>query len=373
MKRKYQICTRCVMDTSDPEITFDENGICSYCKLYQKYQKHNLSTCSETELKKEIKKIKESGKGKKYDCVIGVSGGVDSSFVAYLSKKKFELRPLAVHLDNGWNSEISQANLERLLKKLDIDLYTYVIDWEEFKDLQLSFFKASVLNLENPTDHAIGALMYNTAIERGIKYIIHGGNIHTEGLMPRAWGYDCRDLKYIKSIHKRFGRVELKTFPTLGIWKIAYYTLVKKIRLFPILNYMGDYNKEKTKELLKKEFDWVDYGGKHEESIFTRFYQSYLLPRKFNIDKRKAHYSTLINSGQMTRGEALELIKKDPITDSQTQKDKEYVIRKFGLSPKEFDELMALPVKSYKDYPNQSLFTQKLVPIYVMVKKLLSR
>ena len=190
--------------------------------------------------------------------------------------------------------------------------------------------------------------------------------------MPRAWGYDTRDLKHIKAIHKRFGRIKLKTFPTIEFWKIAYYILVKKIRPIPILNYMN-HNREKAKEFLKKEFGWQDYGGKHGESTFTRFFQSYILPVKFNIDKRKAHYSSLINSGQMTREEALEKIKKDPTIDKQTQEDKEYVIRKLGLSPEEFKDIMALPVKSYKDYPNQSLLIEKLPIIYVSIKRLLAR
>lgn len=372
MPREYQICKKCIMDTSDPAITFDENGVCYYCNFYKKLRTEYIPFLySKENLEKQIEKAKKDGKGKKYDCIIGVSGGVDSSIVAYFVKK-FGLRPLAVHLDNGWNSQESVANIERVLKKLDIDLYTYVIDWEEFKNLQLSFFKASVSNLEIPTDHAIGALICKKAREMGIKYFVHGGNINSEFILPRAWGYDTTDLKHLKAVHKRFGSVKLKTFPMLSVWKLIYYKLFKKIQPIPILNYMN-YNKEDAKEFLKKEFGWQDYGGKHGESVFTRFFQSYILPVKFNIDKRKAHYSSLINSGQMTREEALEKIKKDPITDKQTQQDKEYVIRKLGLSPQEFEDIMALPVKSYKDYPNQSLLIEKLPLIYISIKNFLRR
>ena len=366
MKRQYQICTKCIMDTSDLEITFDEEGICNHCR---EYRKNLIHLRTEEDLKIEINKIKKEGQGKKYDCIIGLSGGVDSSFVAYLVKK-MGLRPLAVHLDNGWDTELSVSNIERIIKVLDIDFYTYVVNWEEFRSLQLSFLRASVANIEIPTDHAIVAILYKKAVELGIRYIIHGGNLKTEGVMPRAWGYDARDLRHLIAIHKKFGGIELKTFPMLGVWKLAYYSLLKRIKWFPILNY-GDYDKTKAKELLQKQLGWRDYSEKHEESLFTKFFQSYILPKKFNIDKRKAHYSTLINSGQMTREEATEKMKYQPYpAGKEMQNDKDYVVKKLGLTTEEFDNIMSQPIKSYRDYPNHSLFIERLSFIYRFIKKI---
>ena len=352
MLNNYRICTNCIMDTSDPEITFDKEGICNHCKLYDRNSKYLFS---EKELEKEVEKIKQNGKGKKYDCIIGVSGGVDSTMVAYLTKK-FGLRPLAVHLDNGWDSELAVSNIEKILKKLDIDLYTYVLDWEEFKDLQLSFLKASVANAEIPTDHAIAAVLYNTAINKGVNYIITGGNIVTEGIIPESWGYHARDLKHLEAVHRRFGKTKLKDFPKLGLIKWAYGTFIKKIKVIPILNYVP-YIKKDAKEFIQKEIGWRDYGLKHYESIYTRFFQGYILPRKFGFDKRRAHLSSLINSGQITREEALKEMEKNPYPSEELLKeDKEYVIKKLGLTEKEFEDIMAQKVKSYKDYPNDDWF-----------------
>lgn len=365
-ERKYQICTKCVMDTTDPDIVFDENGVCNNCRDYKNLEKY-LHTFQELEGR--IKEIKEAGKGKQYDCIMGLSGGVDSSMVAYWVKK-MGLRALAVHVDNGWDSELAVSNIEKLVRKLGIDLSTHVIDWEQFKDLQVSFLKASVANCEIPTDHLLTSVIYETAAKFGIKYIIYGGNIKTEFIMPAAWGYNARDLKHIKAIHKIFGKDKIDKLPTLSIWKMAYYNLVKKIRYFPILNYI-DYDKVKSKEFMKTEFGWQDYGGKHYESIFTRFFQGYILPKKFRFDKRKAHLSCLIISGQITREEAVEELKKSPYPDEKMiGQDKEYVAKKLGLTSEEFEKIMNAPVKSYRDYPNNELFIEKLAFVFVWVKKL---
>lgn len=353
------------MDTTDPDIVFDENGICNHCKLYEKNRHYLLS---QKELDLEVEKIKESGKGKKYDCIIGLSGGVDSSMVAYLVVKS-GLRPLAIHLDNGWDSELSVANIERIVRKLGIDFETHVINWEEFKDLQLSFLKASVANCEAPTDHAIISYLYRTAAKHDVKYIIHGGNLSSEAIMPRAWGYDAKDLRQIKGIHRKFGKVPLKTYPTLSIWRMAYYALVKKIHYFPILNYVN-YDKEKSKEFLIKELGWQNYGGKHEESLYTKFFQGYILPKKFGFDKRRAHFSTLINAGQVSRDEALKQMEISPYGNNITS-EREYVVKKLGITSDEFERIMDSPTKKFSDYPNDSLLIQKLVFIYVWVKKIL--
>ena len=370
---EHRICTRCVMDTTDPEIKFDENGVCNHCKRYEELVRLKLLTGEEREkrLKEIVGKIKRYGKNKKYDCIIGVSGGVDSSYVAYIAKK-LGLRPLAVHLDNGWDTELAISNMEKILKKLDIDLYTYVVDWEEFRDLQLAYFKASVVDIEVVTDHAIIAALYDIADKRKIKYILSGSNIVTEGIMPNSWGYNKNDLRNLKDIYKRYGTVKLKTYPTMGLFKWLYYRFIKGIQTIPLLNYV-DYNKKEAKKLLISEFGWEDYGGKHYESIFTKFYQAYILPTKFNIDKRKAHLSTLICSGQISREEALEELKKPLYVADELERDKEYVLKKLGLSEKEFEDLMKLPVKEHQEYKTDEWIFLPLSRLKKLYTALLSK
>lgn len=344
------ICNRCVMDTSDPAIIFNDNG-CNHCsKAIDLLDKIKNDTEKENKLKKILNEIKEAGKDSKYDCLIGISGGVDSSYVAYLTKK-FGLRTLAVHLDNGWNSELSVRNIERVIQKLDIDLYNYVVDWNEFKDLQLSFIKASVPHCEHPTDHAITALLYKVAAEKGIKYIIPGSNISTESISVKSWSGGQRDWKYIKSIHKKFGEVPLNKYPHISAYELFNYKYIKKIKSISILNYVN-YSKESVLNFLEEEFEWEYYGGKHYESMFTKFFQTYILPKKFNIDKRKSHFSSLICNGEMTREEALSELRKEICSESEYEADKEYFLKKIGLSQNEFDEIMKKPIKSFYDYPS---------------------
>ena len=365
----YQVCTRCIMDTSDPDIAFDENGVCIHCMNYDQRIRHELHLDKEGQKKLGtlVEKIKEAGKHKDYDCIIGLSGGVDSTMVAY-TVKKLGLRPLAVHLDNGWDSELAVSNVEKIVKELDIDLYTRVLDWEQFRDLHLSFLKASVINSEIPTDHVIVATLYRTAAREGIPYIFSGGNLATEAIMPESWGYEPRDWKHIKAIHGRFSTQKLKSFPHLTLFHWAYYTFVKGIRFIPILNYI-DYNVESAKILLAEELGWRDYGGKHYESIYTRFFQGFILPQKFNIDKRRAHLSTLVNSGQLTRDEALEEMEKDPYSRDLLTEDREFVIKKLGLSQADFEEIMARPPRSFKDYPNNHFWFTKLGFFVNLAKK----
>ena len=339
----YRICERCVMDTVELQIEFDEDGICNYCRAYEDRVRNELFTGREAKdrLDKGVARIKTDGAGKEYDCIIGLSGGVDSTAVAY-HVKRLGLRPLAVHLDNGWDAELAVGNVERTLDTLRIDLHTHVLDWEEFKDLQIAFLKASVVNAEIPTDHAIIALLYHMAARYGVRYILTGGNLATEGILPASWGHNNRDLRHLVAIHKRFGRLPLRTLPKMPLFRWAYYTFVKKIRYWPILNYL-DYNKEQAKELLKKELGWRDYGLKHYESIYTRFVQSYILPRKFNVDKRKAHFSTLICAGTMTREEALEELKKDPYPADLMEEDRQYVVKKFGMTERSRHRRLSTP------------------------------
>ena len=292
--------------------------------------------------------IRAAGKDKRYDCVIGVSGGVDSTYVAWLVKD-LGLRPLAVHLDNGWNSELAVANIEKTLKTLGIDLYTHVIDWAEFRDLQVSFLKGSTPDGEVPTDHAILALLYQVAATHGLRHVVNGMNFASESTLPEKWGYGYFDWRYVKDVHRHFGAAKLETYPHFSILQLFYYAFVRRIRMVSILNYI-DYDKKHAMRLLEEQLGWQYYGGKHYESIYTRFYQAYVLPRKFNIDKRKAHFSSLICSGQMTRDEALDLMREPVYPQHLLEQDREYALKKLGLTASQFDDIMAAPTKTFLAY-----------------------
>jgi len=343
-----KICSRCILDSSIPGIRFDDRGICNYCKIHDKLEERfPLGELGRQKLNQLIDKIKRRGKCKKYDCIVGISGGTDSTYCLYMVKK-LGLRPLAVHFDNGWDSEIAINNIRNAVTKLDVDLKTIAVDWEEFKDIQISFLKASVPDVEIPTDIAIDSVLYRVAAKEGIHYIIAGHSFRTEGLQPLEWMY--ADGKYIKSIHKKFGKLELNNFPNLTISDLLYYIFVKRIQTVHLLNYIN-YNKEDARKILEKEIGWKYYGGHHYESIYTRFVASYILPKKFGIDKRKVEYSALIRSGQMTRDEALEKLKEPPISEEQAKRDKEYVLKKLELTEDEFEEIMSAEPKTFRDYP----------------------
>ncbi len=347
----YRQCSLTVMDTiADPDITFDEKGICNYYHEYIIAEAANVfpGKSGEDKLKELVTRIKSDGKGKPYDCLIGLSGGVDSTYVAYLVKQ-LGLRPLAVHLDNGWDSELAVKNVENIITKLGFDLFTLVINWEEFKDIQLAYLKASVVDIEVVSDHAIFASMYKLAKEKNIGYIISGTNIVTEHIMPPSWLYQKMDFDNLKDIHKQFGKVRLKTYPTFDFKKYIYYSGILKLTPISILNYVP-YNKNAVKEIITKELDWRDYGGKHYESVFTKFYQAYILPQKFKIDKRKAHLSNLICSGQMTKSAALLELEKPLYAPNELKNDMEYVIKKLGLTQQSFDDIMKQPVRRHDEF-----------------------
>lgn len=367
----YQICTKTVMDNiADPNIFFDEQGVCNYWYDYQKLAKKMLlhGKEGEEELLKKIVEIKAYGKGKKYDCLIGLSGGVDSTYIAYLVKK-YELRVLAIHFDNGWNSEIAVQNINNIISSVGCDLFTLVVDWEEFKDLQLSYLKAGVIDIEALTDHAIFATLNKLAKKNNIKYVLSGNNVETEAVLPRAWVFNKLDAVNITAIHQKFGKLSLKTFPLLSDLKKRYYRKFHQLEFVYPINYQ-QYIKEDVKTIIAKELNWKDYGGKHYESVFTKFYQAYILPTKFKVDKRKAHLSNLICSNQLTREEALEELKK-PVYDAlELEKDTEYVLKKFGLSQQEFSQIMATqPVPhSYFKY-DKGFFENN--PVLRKVKRLI--
>ena len=362
MKQEFKICAKTVMDTSDPDIVFDDTGISNH---YYDYSS-KVSVRIEDEkngadkLKGIIDRIKREGKNREYDCIVGISGGTDSTYVVYKCIE-YGLRPLAVHFDNGWNSELAVSNIEKVLKQLNVDLYTYVIDWEEFSSLQLSFLKSSTPDIEIPTDHAIFALLYEVARKHGIKYIMNGMNFRTESIMPFSWAYGHIDWKYISSVHKRFSTTKLKHYPHFSFSKLLYYTLVKRIQFVSILNYIP-FNKEEAQKLLSEKLGWKNYGGKHHESVYTRIVQSYILPEKFNIDKRKAHLSNLILSSQITREEAMKELESPPFNRETVEEDIDYLIKKLRLTREEFDRIMNNATLSFRDYPNN-------FKLYTLAKK----
>lgn len=354
-------CVRCVMGTRwDRSIEFDNNGVCNHCIRFNDLVDSRVFSGNEgtQKLNELVDKIKKSGKGKKYDCIMGVSGGVDSTYVAYLAVK-LGLRPLAVHFDNGWNSNLAVENIEKTLSLLNIDLDTHVVDWDEFSDLQLSFLKASVPDGEIPTDHGIDALLWQKASNYGVKYILSGMNFATEALSVPDWAYGHSDWRYIKGIHNKYGSRKLSNFPHFGFLKLFFYNIVRGIRIVSPLNYV-DFNKEDAMQILQKELGWIYYGGKHYESIYTRFFQGYVLPKKFDIDKRVGHLSDLINSGQITRQEAIEEMDRTAYDPELLREDLIYVKKKFRLSDDDWESLMQTPVKSFRDFRNSYGFVQFL-------------
>jgi N-acetyl sugar amidotransferase len=344
------------MDTSDPEIVFDENGICNHCNTFYNITKKRWKPTQEgkKELDSIIEQIKKDGKGKDYDCVIGLSGGVDSSYLAYLLRTEYpDLRILAIHVDGGWDSELAVHNIENIVKILNIDLYTEVINWEEMKDLQLAYFKSQLANQDVPQDHAFFATLYDVANKNNIKYFLSGGNIATEAILPRSWGYNASDGKQLKAIHKKFGKVKLKDYKTFSFYKRKiFYPYIKKFKVIRPLDYMP-YIKDEAKKTIIEKLNWRDYGGKHHESIFTKFFQAYWLPTKFGYDKRRAHLSSLIVTGQITRDEALKELEKPLYNDKELAEDKEYIAKKMGLSIMEFNDIMSKPNKNFTDYPSE--------------------
>jgi N-acetyl sugar amidotransferase len=337
------------MDTSDPEIIYDENGVCNYCKSYEARKKMLTPKVEDRakHLQTMVDFCKKKGKGKKYDCIIGVSGGVDSTYVAY-KVKELGLRPLAVHLDNGWDAELAVSNIHNVLKKLDIELYTHVLDWDEFRSLQLAFLKASTPDSEIPSDHAIGALMKSFAAKEDLP-LIWGVNFSSEAVLPRVWSQGHMDWGYIKKVNSLFGTKKLNYFPHYTVYKRIYWNRVKKLRTFSLLDYL-DYDKEKAKKFLIEKLDWRDYGGKHHESIYTKFFQAYILPTKFGFDKRRAHLSSLILARQISRKEALEEIGKPPYDEKELQEHLVYVPKKLGLTLDEFQEIMNTPPRKYQEF-----------------------
>lgn len=353
-ERPYQRCMRTIMDTTDPEITFDENGVCNHALAYDAYMGPIVDRALAGEAKPEldalVAEIKKAGEGKPYDCIVGVSGGVDSTYVL-MKAVDLGLRPLAVHFDSGWNSELAVGNIQRLIDATGVDLYTHVVDWREMKDLQLSFFKASVANCDTPTDHAFGWVALQQARKYGITYILSGANFASESILPTAWGYTSDDARYLKAIQKRFGSVKLKTYPVMGVFRRqVWYPMIRGIRTVQPLNLMP-YVYRDAKSEISERVGWRDYGGKHYESVFTRYFQGYYLPTKFGYDKRLAHYSSLIVSHQITRDEALHLMETENYPEDLRRQDHEFIAKKLGVTIEELERIFAKPPVDYSTYP----------------------
>ena len=354
--REYQVCTNCVMDTTDSVIQFDEKGMCDHCHNYYENILPNWHSDEQgrKRLDEIVERIKKDGQGRKYDCIIGLSGGVDSSYLAYFAVKKLGLRPLLFACDTGWNLNVAVQNVEKITKGLNMPLHTEIVNWNEMKDLQLSFFKAQVPYQDIPQDHVIFASLYNYAAKNGIKYVLTGGNNSTECVRePIEWVYQ-NDICMLKDIHKKFGTIPLKTLPLCGMFKAhLYYRYIKGMKVVKPLDLIP-YTKADAIATLQKEFGWEPYANKHFESVFTRFYEGYWLIKKFGYDKRRCHFSSLILTGQLKRDEALEILKNPPYDEKQAMEDLEYVAKKMGLTKNEFLDLMKQKNKTYKDYKNMS-------------------
>lgn len=341
------------MDTTDPKIVFNANGVCNHCNTFDKVtsQRWYPNLEGAKKLNAIYEKIKRENAHKSYDCILGLSGGVDSS---YLALKLYEagIRPLVVHIDGGWNSELAVANIEKIICYCGWDLHTIVIDWEEMKDLQLAYLKSGIANQDVPQDHAFFASLYHFAIKHGVRYIISGGNIATESILPKSWHWDAMDAENLRAIHKKFGTKKLKYYKTIGFCELYfYYPFIKKMTTIRPLNFMP-YIKSEALQELKEKIDYKEYARKHGESAFTKFFQNYWLPMKFGYDKRKPHLSSLILSSQISRDEALKELSKPLYDEKELKEDKGYIAKKLGISDDEFERILHMPSHGYNDFAN---------------------
>lgn len=351
----YKICNNCIMDTSDPTLTFDNQGICVYCRNFEKEIRPNWHPNQRgiNNIMPTIKKIQKEGEGKDHDCLIGLSGGLDSSYVTYVAKEKFGLRPLIFHCDAGWNSDLGVSNVQKIVEGLNLDLVTEVINWEEMKDLQRAFFKAQVPFVDQPQDLGLFSALYNFAAKNDFKYVITGGNFSTECVRESIdWTYFSTDMKYVRDIHFKFGEKELKTFPICDIFKYkTYYRYMKGIKVIKLLDSYPYIKKNAINELNEK-FKWQPYRMKHYESRFTKFFESFWTPRKHGFDKRRAYLSSEILTGQISRKDALKRISKPELSQEEMMKDFRYVAKKLDWTEEEFWEIFNGKNKSFRDYKN---------------------
>lgn len=352
--RPFQRCTRCVMDTTDSKITFDENGVCDHCRNFDKniapYWRPNENRFDE--LEKVAARIRKDGRGHDYDCLLGLSGGADSSYLAYIAKEVMHLRPLAFVVDTGWNLNVAVENIEKIVKGLDLDMYTLVVNWKEMADFQLAMFKSQISSQDAPQDQAIFAGLYNYAAKHGYKWILTGANSSTEFIRPPLEWIYMNDQRMYLDIHRRFGKIPFKTYPLCGILRNRIWNrYVLHMRRFYPLDYVI-YDKAEAEKFLNEQFGWTKYANKHYENVFTRFYEGYYLPHKFGFDTRKNVYSNQILAGTMTREEALAMLETNPYDPDLMEQDKEYIAKKLGISAREFDEIIDGENKTPADYRN---------------------
>ena len=353
--RALRVCTFCVMDESNPAIAFDAAGQCNCCRDALARRAHEWRPNAEgaERLRLLAERLKAAGRGRRYDAMIGLSGGIDSAYLAHVAVRQLGLRVLAVHVDGGWNSEPAVRNIESLVRKLDLDLHTHVVEWQEMRDLQVAFLRASVLNQDIPQDHAFFATLYRTAVRFGIRDFLSGVNFASECIVPLGWGYPSMDGKHARAIHRRFGTSKLHAYPFMGLAEFLWLTRVRRqLTVHRPLNELN-YDKEAARAELSRAYGWRDYGGKHSESRFTKFYQEIYLPRKFGYDKRRLHLSSLIVSGQTTRAAALAELATPILAPEQARRDIKFVAKKLDLSPQELQVLIKSPPVSHEDYPNQ--------------------
>lgn len=353
---RYRICCNCIMDTSDPSISFDSHGVCDHCNQFKNITKplweKNLE---DNKIESIIQLIKSTKSKSKYDCILGLSGGIDSSYMLHLAVTKFKLNPLVFHVDGGWNTSLSSSNIENLVKQLDLDLFTEVINWEEMRVFQLAFLKSGVPHIDIPQDLAFISTLYKYAIKHNIKWILNGGNISTECVRnPLAYYYYGTDMKHNNHIRRKFGAANMPTYPFSSIlWNKLWLRYFRKVKVFKLLDFI-DYNKSHAIDTLSKIYNWQPYPQKHFESRFTKYFEGYWLPKRFGFDPRRVQYSSLILTNQKTRSECLENILAKPFSQDELDKETNFVSDKLGISSNELYELSILPLKYYWDYPNSS-------------------
>lgn len=369
----YQQCSRCLMDTTATDITFDASGICNYCSEFLERSSHIIHedpASKDLRLRELVAQVKNAGRGKPYDCIVGVSGGVDSSWTL-VEVKRLGLRPLAVHMDNGWNSELAQNNIANLVRGLDVDLYTYVIDWDEYRELMQAFFDADVIDVELLYDNAMLAVNYQQASQYGLKYILAGTNQATEGMrMPETWNWFKYDRKNIIALAKRHGMKGINTFPAIGTSGFIQKRFIQKVKWISFLDYLP-YNKFDALNNLENNYAYKRYPFKHYESIFTRFYQGYILPQKFGVDKRKLHLGTLVVSGQMSRDEALSQLEGLPYPSiADLESDMAYFLKKMKWTESHLDDYIARPGISHANYPTEKPYWEFMLKTYRTCKQI---
>jgi N-acetyl sugar amidotransferase len=374
MSVRGQTCVRCVMDTSDPEINFDSQGVCSHCRLFDSVTRSHWFPNEEGAHRwsRIADEIRAEGHGRDYDCILGLSGGIDSSYLA-IKVKEWNLRPLVVHVDAGWNSELAVANIEKIVRYCGFDLHTHVVDWEEMRDLHLAYLRAGIANQDVPQDHVFFASLYHFATRNGIRAVLSGGNIATEGIFPKAWHGSAMDAINLRAIHRQFGSRPLKTYTTVSFFQAyVWFPLVKRMRTVRPLNYLP-YDKAAAVRELESRIGWRSYGRKHGESLFTKLFQNHYLPAKFGYDKRRPHLSSLIVSGQLTREQALHVLAEPLYDPRELELDISYFCKKLRITRGQFDEFMAAPSHRYSDYPTWEVRYRALKRVQRVIERVSGR